>query len=331
MNLITHELEKFEYPKFVPDKSRFNLDTYLGRFYHNVDLIDPRTLLTDDETLNYSVKLLDDFKKGKLNDHISDKELWQAQKIKQSIIHPDTNEKVPMPFRMAGFVPFNTPIMAGLLMKAPTLPQVLFFQCLNQTHCACVNFANRNASKPTQISNVIQGYTGAVTAAASLAAALHIMLKKTENLKPFVKNILQRFSPIPAVVAASTLNVVLMRKHELHEGIDVINKNGQIIGTSQKAAKSALIEMAISRACLGASVMALPAIIMSSMEKLRFLKRNPRMYMPINILTCAASFAFTLPVSNSLFPQISKIDIKDLEPSIQCKTKETTLYYNRGL
>lgn len=46
-----------------------------------------------------------------------------------------------------------------------------------------------------------------------------------------------------------------------------MNKNGKVIGTSQQAAKSALIEMAISRACLGASVMALPALIMSSVEK----------------------------------------------------------------
>ncbi|XP_016123936.1 sideroflexin-5-like [Sinocyclocheilus grahami] len=29
-------------------------------------------------------------------------QLWEAQKIKQAIIHPDTGEKIPMPFRMSG-------------------------------------------------------------------------------------------------------------------------------------------------------------------------------------------------------------------------------------
>ena len=48
---------------------------------------------------------------------------------------------------MAGYVPFNTPIIAGLLMKNPSMPQVLFWQWLNQTHNACVNYANRNATK----------------------------------------------------------------------------------------------------------------------------------------------------------------------------------------
>jgi len=30
----------------------------------------------------------------------------------QSIIHPDTGDKIPMPFRMSGYVPFGTPIVS---------------------------------------------------------------------------------------------------------------------------------------------------------------------------------------------------------------------------
>ncbi len=52
-----------------------------------------------------------------------------------------------MPFRMSGYVPFNSPILAGLLIPNPTMGQLVFWQWLNQSHNACVNYANRNATK----------------------------------------------------------------------------------------------------------------------------------------------------------------------------------------
>lgn len=55
--------------------------------------------------LHECVQLLQDYQKGVSK--ASDKELWRAQKIKQAILHPDTNEKVLPPFRMSGFVPFG--------------------------------------------------------------------------------------------------------------------------------------------------------------------------------------------------------------------------------
>ena len=51
---------------------------------------------------------------------------------------------------MSGYVPFNSPILAGLLMPNPTLVQTVFWQWLNQSHNACVNYANRNATKVTK-------------------------------------------------------------------------------------------------------------------------------------------------------------------------------------
>ena len=39
------------------------------------------------------------------------------------------------------------------------------------------------------------------------------------------------------LAAASSLNAFLMRKHELKEGIEVVDAGGKVIGTSQVAAK----------------------------------------------------------------------------------------------
>ncbi|MBN3324516.1 SFXN5 protein, partial [Atractosteus spatula] len=145
--------------------------SFYGRLRHYLDIVDPRTLLVSESRLKECVKLLDDFRCGMLPPGVSDAQLWEAQKIKQAIVHPDTEEKIFMPFRMSGYVPFGTPIVVGLLLPNQTLASTVFWQWLNQSHNACVNFANRNATKPTPVSRFLQGYVGAVTSAVSIALA----------------------------------------------------------------------------------------------------------------------------------------------------------------
>ena len=78
----------------------------------------------------------------------------------QAIIHPDTGGKIPMPFRVSGFVPFGTPIVVGLLLPNQTLFATAAWQWINQTHNACINYCNRNASQVsfnfTQCNNSMQ-------------------------------------------------------------------------------------------------------------------------------------------------------------------------------
>lgn len=318
-------------PKFEIGKSRYNLNTYLGRFYHNIEIIDPRTLFISNDKLNNSIKLLEDYKNGNLPIGFDDKLLWEAQKIKQSTIHPDTGEKILMPFRMSGYVPFNSPILAGLLMNNPTIPQLIFWQWLNQSHNACVNYANRNATKPTNMKRFVKGYSCAVTAAISLGVGLNLGIKNASFFSKTMKSMLLRFTPLPAVMTASTLNVVLMRIHELEEGIDVIDKQGNVIGNSKLAAKYALKEMAITRAVLPIPLLLFPSLAMSYIEKSSLLKKNPRLGMPINIGLCSLSFFITLPATLAIFPQLSEVKIEDLEAELQKKCSDETLFYNKGL
>ncbi|CAF0844511.1 unnamed protein product [Brachionus calyciflorus] len=317
-------------PKFQLNKSQYDLNTFMGRFYHNMDIIDPRTLFVSDAKLKQCVQILDDFKLGLLSPSVTDKQLWEAQKIKQAILHPDTGQKIFMPFRMSGYVPFNSPILAGLLIPNPTMAQTIFWQWLNQSHNACVNYANRNASKPTKLSTFLQGYTGAVTAAISISVGLSVFIKRAA-LAPATKAMIQRFVPLPAVMTASTLNVILMRKHECNEGIDVLNKNGEVIGTSKIAAKKALTEMAISRAALPIPLLTIPPIVMTMLEKTALLKKNPRLHMPFNILICSITFFYALPATIAIFPQMSEVKTKDLEKEIQERTNEDVVRYNKGL
>ncbi|OXB63015.1 hypothetical protein ASZ78_003110 [Callipepla squamata] len=67
--------------------------------------------------------------------------------------------------------------------------------------------------------------------------------------------------------SANICNVVLMRHTELEEGIDVLDNNGNIVGSSRIAAKHALLETALTRVVLPMPILVLPPIIMSILEK----------------------------------------------------------------
>ncbi|KAL4231548.1 Sideroflexin-5 [Mactra antiquata] len=320
-----------EYPSFELGKSRFDQTQFSGRLRHLLDITDPRTLFTSKKQLEDCVSLLDAYKENRLPEGVTNKQLWEAQKVKQSIIHPDTGKSILMPFRMSGYVPFGTPIVVGMLLPNLTFNQMIFWQWLNQSHNACFNYANRNATKPTPTSRFVMGYLGAVTSAISIAVGLSHLIKKANTFSPATKMLIQRFVPYPAVASANICNVLLMRNNELTEGIDVMDNNHNVVGTSKIAAKKAVLSTAGTRVVLPAPILIIPPIVMSLLEKTRFLQKNPRWHLPLNAIACTISFGLALPATIALFPQYASIATTDLEPEIQAATKETVLIYNKGL
>ncbi|XP_070776137.1 sideroflexin-5a [Enoplosus armatus] len=321
-----------EYPTFQHGKSRFDQSTFFGRFRHFLDVIDPSTLFVTEKRLQECVELLDCFKQGSLPPEVTDAQLWQAQKIKQAIIHPDTGEKILMPFRMSGFIPFGTPVVVGLLLPNQTLASTIFWQWLNQSHNACVNYCNRNASKPAPFTKFAQGYLGAVTSAVSIAVGLNLLIQKASRFSPTTRLLVQRFIPFPAVASANVCNVVLMRHSELSEGISVLDDNGNVVGTSKVAARHALLETALTRVVLPMPILVLPPMIMAVLEnRLPLLQRRRRLVLPVHSLVCLAAFGLALPLAISLFPQMSQISVNQLEPEIAMATNCKIVTYNKGL
>ncbi|KAG7224801.1 hypothetical protein INR49_013514 [Caranx melampygus] len=296
-------------------RPRYDQSSFLGRLRHFIDIIDPSTLFVSERRLKECIKLLDDYNHGTLPPGVSDLQLWEAQKIKQAIIHPDTGEKIFMPFRMSGYVPFGTPIVIGLLLPNQTVVSTIIWQWLNQSHNACVNYANRNATKPTPTSKFLQGYVGAVTSAVSIAVSFSFFCNY----------------PWRAVTSANICNVGLMRHNELSEGIDVLDNNGNVVGSSKIAARHAITETAFTRVVLPMPIFVLPPIIMSYLERLRFLQSNRRLLLPIHSLVCLVTFGLSLPVAISLFPQMSQIEVSRLEPEIAMATDCKVVTYNKGL
>uniref|UniRef100_A0A9J7XW18 Sidoreflexin n=2 Tax=Cyprinus carpio TaxID=7962 RepID=A0A9J7XW18_CYPCA len=311
-----------ECPPFRLGESRFDQGSFYGRLRHFLDVIDPRTLFVSEKRLNECMKLLDQFRNGTLPPSVTNV---------QAIIHPDTGEKIPMPFRMSGFVPFGTPVVVGLLLPNQTFASTIFWQWLNQSHNACVNYCNRNASKPTPMSKLFQGYLGAVSSAVTIAVGLNLLIKRAEHFSPATRILVQRFIPFPAVASANVCNVLLMRHTELSEGICVLDDKGNVVGTSKLAARHALIETSLTRVVLPMPVLLLPPLIMATLERLPLLQKRPRLGLPVHSMVCLCAFGLALPVAISLFPQNSQIHVSELEPEIAAATECKILTYNKGL
>jgi tricarboxylate carrier len=221
--------------------------------------------------------------------------------------------------------------VTGMLLPNPSWPTLLFWQVANQSHNAAVNFANRNASKSQPMSIYALAYGSAVSAALFVSASLTWCVKRSTQLSPSTKMILQRFIPLPATSLASTLNVICIRSPEIKTGIDVFEADGSRVGTSKIAAAQAVKDTAVTRAFLPIPLLLIPPCIMPFFEKLHIVKSRPTVHLLVNAAVCTISFGISLPIALALFPQISSIDAKDLEEEIRQRTSASTLFYNKGL
>uniref|UniRef100_A0A8D2J1M7 Sideroflexin 5 n=1 Tax=Varanus komodoensis TaxID=61221 RepID=A0A8D2J1M7_VARKO len=300
--------------------------SFYGRFRHFLDIIDPRTLLVTQSRLKEAVQLLEDFKRGTLPPGVTSKEVIRGN----ALLSRCRAHAAWAPSRAGGPCATGIPVV-GLLLPNQTLASTVFWQWMNQSHNACVNYANRNATKPSPASKFVQGYLGAVISAVSIAVGLNVLIQRASKFTPATRLLIQRFVPFPAVASANICNVVLMRHTELEEGIDVLDKDGNVVGSSRVAARHALLETALTRVVLPMPILVLPPIIMSLLEKTALLRSRPRMVLPVQSVVCLAAFGLALPLAISLFPQMSEIETLRLEPEIAQATTSRTVVYNKGL
>ena len=258
-------------PPFSLEKSsRYDQSTYVGRLYHFMQIMNPGTLLTTQKELDASLALLDLFKNGSLPKNVTDKQLWDAKTMRDSMVHPDTGKVIFWPCRMAAFTPVNVPIVAGMLYSAPTVVNTIFWQWMNQSVNVAVNYANRNASNEMSTQQIATAYGAAVGVSCGIALGLGEIAKRSKSV------ILPKMIPFLSVAAAGAFNVVLMRRNEAETGISVVDENGTNHGLSKAAGVLALKQVALTRTVLPAPVLLLPPLLVKvaelSVSKESFLK-----------------------------------------------------------
>ena len=154
----------------------------------------------------------------------------------------------------------------------------------------------------------------------------------------------------------------LMRGEEIRQGIDVFptlsedekaqkEKDGsqvQSLGKSKKAATLAVGETALSRVLNSTPIMVLPPLILVRLQQREWLKRRPRMTLPVNLgkphccltrtpwLTAAGliltTSIFALPLALAAFPQRQAVSAKSLEEHFWGKGgTDGNVEFNRGI
>eukprot|EP00457_Paulinella_chromatophora_P009022 gb/GEZN01009073.1/.p1 GENE.gb/GEZN01009073.1/~~gb/GEZN01009073.1/.p1 ORF type:complete len:335 (+),score=18.10 gb/GEZN01009073.1/:53-1057(+) len=318
-------------------KPRYNQKTYWGRVYHFIDIINPATLFTSEETLKKSIQLLEAQKNHDLDPTVTVEDLYRAKAIKESILHPQTGQPIFPLFRMSCFVPMNFPIVAGML-SSTTMPSTIFWQWYNQSYNVAMNHANRNASNEMSNESIMKAYTGAVTSSVAIVLGLNHCLKRAEQAKisPSLLSACRALLPFSAVAGAGCLNVYLMRRNETTDGITVQDENGNDVGVSVIAGQMAVSQSALTRVVLPIPILILPPAILAGLQHLKCWPHSPRLAALSQLFIITACLSGALPLSIALFPQTCDVPVTKLEPKFQNLRDEAghpvqTLYFNRGL
>jgi len=184
---------------------------------------------------------------------------------------------------------------------------ILFWQITNQSLNVAINSANANKSTPLSTSTLFQSYLLAVSASCSVALGLNALVPRLRRVSPTTKILLTRLVPFAAVASAGALNVFLMRVEEIRRGIDVFpvlseeerkGKEVQSLGKSRKAATLAVGETALSRVFNSTPIMVLPALVLVRMQRTEWLKRRPRLTLPLNLGIPPIRLAQESPLTN---------------------------------
>ena len=273
-------------------------EQYKERWIHFWNVVNPLNLLT-------TKSQLDEAKQRILLGKAAPNDLY----LIESMTHPDTQETILWPFRMAAVVPTNIPIILGLITSRSTLG-IIFWQWFNQSMNTAVNYANANKSNHMDYQKVALGYWSAVLSSCGVALGLNHLGTK------FSSPVLKGLSPVLATSLAGVLNVLFMRKNELEQGIIVYDKDNVPLGKSKEAANRALMHVCTTRVTTAVGALTIPQLIMSRVpQSLPF-------RVPLQVAVIGLTLQLFLPTSLALFPQRSSFNSKEFGQ---------TVYYNKGL
>ncbi|KAB5581826.1 hypothetical protein PHYPO_G00180080 [Pangasianodon hypophthalmus] len=308
---------------------QWDQSTFMGRARHFFMVTDPRNVLLSNEVLEDARVIVEDYRKGIVQPGLTEDQLWRAKYIYDSAFHPDTGEKMLLIGRMSAQVPMNMTITGCMLTFYRTTPAVVFWQWVNQSFNAIVNYTNRSGDAPITVNQLGAAYVSATTGAVVTALGL-------KSLTKHLPAIIGRFIPFAAVAAANCINIPFMRQRELKYGIPVTDEEGNRLGESPSAAQQAIVQVVVSRIGMAVPAMAIPPIIMNALEKKAFMKRFPVLNAPVQVGLVGLCLVFATPLCCALFPQKSSMKVSSLEPELQERIRQsnpntTVVYFNKGL
>ncbi|XP_021067737.1 sideroflexin-4 isoform X1 [Mus pahari] len=299
---------------------------FFRRFCQWMDLLDPVNMFISIGSIEKSRQLLfttEDAPKHYLDNQVI-KDAWNKS---LSTVHPDSSKLIPYLFRPAAFLPVTAPMVLLLMMPDTGIKSIILTQGCLYGYTTAFNITNGNDSySHGPVERTLLG-AGVFVSSTFFGLIPHLFQMKY----PLNNFWLKRTLPIVFLAQVSGMNVFASRSFENHRGIEVMDKEGHVVGYSRKAGRKAIKDTAKSRAVLfGTSALA-PELFIHIFKRTRF---NPQTLLSLVILRMSSTFfmmGLMVPVSFSMFPQIGQIQCSQLEEKIQSSTEEKELFYYRGV
>ncbi|XP_054437569.1 sideroflexin-4 isoform X2 [Pteronotus mesoamericanus] len=282
--------------------------SFIQRLLQWTELLDPTNLVISIGKIEKLRQLLLTNEDATVHD-LEDHRIREAWKRSLSTVHPDNSKLIPVPFRPAALLPFTAPMLS---------------LC---TYSSAFNLINGNASYNRRPYESVLVGAGAIASTTFFALFPHLLL-----IKYALKNTLLR-ETLPVVILAqvSALNVLASRSLETMRGIEVMDKEGNVIGYSRKAGAKAVQDTATSRAMLFGTSALIPEVFAHFFKRTQLFVRYPHSLWTLKLSCTILVMGVMVPVSFSVFPNIERIQCSKLEEEIQSATEETELFYNRGV
>ncbi|NXM02318.1 SFXN4 protein, partial [Tyrannus savana] len=311
--------------------------SFSRRFLLWADVLDPLLLLKSSDEIKRA-RLLIQTKEKTLSEPLRNNQVfWSAVKVlTQSSVHPDTNNVIPILFRPPGnclffFYFYGSPgLNAGFIVPC----SLLFLQFVFHSYTTAFTLLNGNGTPKAEEYSLQQKQMfyglGAISYAACVGALPLIFMNRYTLKSPLTQLIVKKLLPAPLLGLTSAFTAAVVRSPEFEHGIEVMDRNGKVVGVSRNAGEKAVRETALSRAVLFGTSFLLPEALVHLVQRAKLVK-NPRALAAVRLFLITSVLAGMVPVSLSMFSQCGEIKRADLEPEILSLTEETELFYNRGV
>ncbi|NXG68158.1 SFXN4 protein, partial [Baryphthengus martii] len=209
-----------------------------------------------------------------------------------------------------------------------------FLQFVFHTYTTAFTLINGNGTTKAEEYSLQQKQIfcglGAISYAACVGALPLVFMNRYTLKGPLTQLVVRQLLPAPLFGLMSAFTAAVVRSPEFENGIQVMDRNGNVVGVSKKAGEKAVRETAWSRAVLFGTTFFLPTLLMSFVERAKLAKTSHALA-SMRMIAITSVLAGMLPVSLSMYPQCGEIKRADLEPEILASTEETEFFYNRGI
>ncbi|NXQ60274.1 SFXN4 protein, partial [Anthoscopus minutus] len=306
--------------------------SFFQRFLLWMDALDPLLLLKSSNEIKRTRLLIEANEKTQ-SEPIHNNQTKQAFLISLSSVHPDTDKIIPILFRPPAFMPITLPLVIVSSVQREA-KRSFFWQFVFHTYTTAFTLVNGNGTPKAEEYSLRQKQIflglGAISYSACVGALPLVFMKRYTLKSSLMQLVVRKVLPAPLFGVTSAFTVAMVRSPEFDNGIEVMDRNGKVIGVSKKAGEKAVMETALSRAVLFGTTFFLPEAFMHCVQRARFVK-NPHALGPMRMFMIMSVLAGMLPVSFSMFSQCGEIKRADLEPEILSSTEETEFFYNRGI